>query len=76
MPRLTLLQAVVQVLEEADEPLHYREIARRLVARGLWHPTSRLPEVVGARLAVSVQWSYSPFRRTAPGWYDLKRERP
>jgi restriction system protein len=34
------------VLTEAGGPLHYRELARRIVQRGRWATTSRTPETV------------------------------
>lgn len=41
-----ILAEAVAVLSEADTPLHYRELTRRIQRRGRWTTSSRTPETV------------------------------
>ena len=36
---MNLLDAACSILREAAEPLHYREITKRILARGTWSYT-------------------------------------
>lgn len=45
-PNLTWPQAVLTVLRDAQEPLHYTEIARRIIERGLKTPIATANSVV------------------------------
>ena len=66
---------IEQVLREAREPLHYREITRRILAQGLWATKGLTPRAsVNARLAVDIKRNptNSQFRRTANGVYALR----
>ena len=68
------LDAAVAVLNEAGEPLHYREITRRMLALGLWTTTGKTPWVtVNARIAVEIRGrgTASRFVRVAPGRFAL-----
>ena len=38
------LNAVIQVLKDAGEPLHYKEIARRVLDSHLWTSSGKTPE--------------------------------
>ena len=72
----TALDAAEQVLAEAGEPLHYREIARRAIDGGGWHPGGKTPEAsLNSQLCVDMKkhGSGSRFRRVAPGTFALKR---
>jgi restriction system protein len=49
--QVTVVQAAQLVLTEAAEPLHYQEITRRILDRGLWDPKTKTPAAtVGAQL--------------------------
>jgi restriction system protein len=70
---VTLLEAVLQVLTDAGEPLHYREITDRIMAAG-WQTEGKTPwATVNARLATDINQhgSSSKFMRTAPGVFAL-----
>ena len=41
---MTSVDAAYQVLREAGEPLHYKEIARRILASRLWTTTGKTPQ--------------------------------
>ena len=72
---MSALSAARQVLEEAGEPLHCAEIAKRVLAAGLWQTTGKTPEAtVHAQLARSIQKAgqSSPFQRTAKGTFGLR----
>jgi len=65
---VSLKDAIVQVLGEADGPLHYREICKQVLERGLWKTSGMTPcDTVSARLATNT----SLFVRTQRGIYDL-----
>lgn len=74
--RLSSLDAAYEVLREAGEPLHYAEICRRMLQRGLWRATGKTPEAsVNSRLAVHIKTAgeNARFIRTAPGVFDVRR---
>jgi len=69
----TVLEVVATVLREAAEPLHYREITRRIVQRGLWVPGGKTPEAtVNAQLSTAIKKSgdASGFRRVGRGIFE------
>lgn len=69
----TVLEAVATVLREAAEPLHYREITRRIVERGLWVPGGKTPEAtVNAQLSTAIKkhGDASGFRRVGRGIFE------
>ena len=41
---MNAVDAAYKVLQEAGEPLHYAEIARRIVQAKLWQTNGRTPE--------------------------------
>ena len=70
-----VLTAVETVLKEAGEPLHYGDITKRLLERGLWTTTGRTPEAtVNAQLAVDIKrrGEASKFRRADKGVFALR----
>jgi restriction system protein len=71
---MNTIEAAYQVLREAKEPLHYREIARRMLEQGLWITTGKTPhDSVYSRILVDMQkhGSESRFCRPAPGMFGL-----
>ena len=71
---LSYKEAAVQVLEEAGQPLHYGEIARRAVAQELINPRGLTPEAtMGAQLYSDIKRraTESPFRRERRGVFGL-----
>lgn len=70
------LQAARLILEQADTPLHYEEITKRILANGLWHTNGKTPSTtVNAHIAVDIKrkGTASAFVRTAPGLYALNQ---
>jgi len=52
----TVVDAIQQVLADAGEPLHYREITQRVLSQGLWSSEGKTPEAtVNAQLAHSIK---------------------
>ena len=52
----TALEAAYEVLNEAEEPLHYEEVTRRMLERGLWQTRGKTPwATVNARIAVDIK---------------------
>ena len=71
---LNLLDSVCSILREAPEPLHYREITKRILARKMWSTRSKTPEAtVNAQLSVDIKQhgDSSRFRRVDRGVYAL-----
>ena len=71
---MTVLDVTYTVLEDAKEPLHYIEIAKRILERNLWTPHGKTPEhTVNAQLVVDInkKGTQSKFRRYGPGIYGL-----
>ncbi len=71
----SFLEAAFLVLFEAGEELHYEEITRRALERGLVSTAGRTPhETLNARLAVDIKerGEGSRFVRTAPGYFALR----
>ena len=69
------LDAVEVVLRDAAEPLHYREIAERVIARKLWSTDGKTPPAtINSRLAVDIQQRGpdSRFYRTDRGVFALR----
>jgi restriction system protein len=74
-----VLTAVVTVLTEAGEPLHYKEITKRLLNQGLWTTTGQTPDAtVNAQLAVDIKrrGEASKFRRVDKGVFALRAWAP
>ena len=72
---LSFKDAAYRVLAEAGEPLHYREIARRILEGGLSRSEAKSPATsLNAVLAVEIKrnGAKSPFVRVAPGVFGLR----
>ena len=53
---MNALDAAFEVLREADEPLHYRELTRRMLDRGLWTTKGKTPwETINSRINENYQ---------------------
>jgi Restriction endonuclease len=73
---MNILQAAELVLEEAQEPLHYRDIMQCILARQLWTTQGETPDqTLNAKLSLDIKdhGAASLFQRTAPGYYALRR---
>ena len=71
----SVLDVAHRILEEAGEPLHYQEIARRMIEQGLWSTKGKTPDAtVNARIAVDVKThrAESRFQRTGGGIFALR----
>lgn len=69
------LDAAHEVLRDAGEPLHYAEIARRMLERGLWKTAGLTPRFTVSRdLSGDIRehGAASRFRRTGPGVFALR----
>jgi restriction system protein len=72
---MNVLTAVETVLTDAGEPLHYKEITKRVLQRGLWATTGQTPDAtVNAQLAVDIKQrgETSVFNRTDKGIFALR----
>jgi restriction system protein len=72
---MNVLKAVETVLSDAGEPLHYREITRRMLAQGLWQSDGETPEAtINARIAMDIKEHglLSLFQRTDRGVFALR----
>lgn len=72
---LTFIDAAHRALEEAGQPLHYREITERALAKGWLETAGKTPwETLNARLCVDLkrQGDQSAFVRTEPGTFALR----
>lgn len=71
--------AVVRVLEEADEPLHYKEITKRIQESNYWMSSGKTPwNTINAQISMDIKMNgaQSRFLRTSPGCYILNKEVP
>ncbi len=76
---MTVLEIAEKVLAEAGEPLHYREIAQRMISQGLWRPDGQRPwATVISVITVDIKerGGESSFRRVARGVYALNDQFP
>lgn len=67
--------AAIQVLKEADRPLHAREIAKLIIEAGLWKSDGKTPAAtVGARLYSDIKSNgdTSPFVKVGPQTFALR----
>ena len=75
---MSALEAALKVLQQAGTPLHYREIAKRILEARLWATAGKTPAAtVNAQLAVDVKTrgKASAFRRCGRGVFALNTER-
>lgn len=73
---MTFMEAALAILEDAGEPLHYGEITRRALERGLLKTTGKTPdESLNSRLSVEIKKNgdKSVFVRTEPGTFGLRK---
>ena len=71
---MNAIDAAHEILRDAGTPLHYREIAKRMLAQKLWNTTGQTPwETVNARLSgdIKARGLASRFTRESPGVYAL-----
>jgi hypothetical protein len=76
MPELGWKEAIVKVLEEASEPMHYVEISEAMTTDGLRTTIGATPAAsVAATISMSMrdQGERSPFVRVSRGLYALRR---
>jgi len=67
--------AIVMVLSESKEPLHYQDITERILSRGIKTTAGATPSAtVNAQIAASIKHdgAASPFQRVAKGIFTLK----
>src|SRR5215207_8667980 len=67
--------AIIEVLTEAKEPLHYREITERILTRGLKTTDGATPDAtVGAQITASIKHDgvVSPFIKVGKGTFALR----
>ena len=75
MPDLSWRNAIIKVLENADEPMHYTDIAEEIAERGLRTKLRATPaNSVGSRISTSLrdEGGDSPFVRVSMGYYSLR----
>jgi hypothetical protein len=69
--------AVVTVLADAKEPLHYREITERILSRGLKTTDGATPDAtVGAQITASIKHDgiASPYMKVGRGTFALRQQ--
>jgi len=67
--------AIITVLSESNEPLHYQEITERILSRGIKSTAGATPSAtVNAQLTASIKrdGAASPFQRVGKGIFTLK----
>jgi len=72
---MSVLDAAIQVLKEADKPLHAKEITERILSKGLWKTFGKTPAAtVSARLYSDIKkkGGNSHFILQAPQTFGLK----
>ena len=73
--KLTVKDAVIQVLKTEAKPLHTEVITDMILSRGLWQTSGKTPAAtVEARIASDIKHNpnSSPFVRVAPRTYGLR----
>lgn len=74
---MTYLEAAYEILKQAGEPLHYKEITVRALAQGLIQPAGLTPEAtMGSRLYTDTKQEGSRFVRAGKGLFDLAERQP
>jgi len=71
--RLSQLDAAVEILKDAKEPLTCKEIVRRIFGRKIWSTTGRTPEdTLSASIKHEIaRGKNSRFRKAERGLYEL-----
>ena len=68
-------EAAIQILTEAEKPLHVNEISARILKAGLWQSRGKTPEAtVGARIYTNIRKNgdNSPFVKVGPQTFALR----
>ena len=74
---MTFLEAALEILKQAGQPLHYTEITERALAAGLVDTRGQTPEAtMGSRLYVDTKRPASRFRRVRRGVFELVEPQP
>lgn len=69
---MTVLETIVATLQASEEPLHYKEIARRISKSGLYTFAGTTPEAtVAGVLSLATRRIDSPIRRMGEGFYAV-----
>lgn len=72
---MNFLDAAYQVLKQANNSLHYSEIARLAMTGGLLVTTGQTPEAtMGSRLYVDTNRPESRFHRAGRGFFELSKQ--
>jgi restriction system protein len=69
------IQAAFQILKNCGQPLHYKEITKRILEKGLWQSTGKTPDAtVNSELAkdINKKGVSSDFQRVSEGTYALR----
>ena len=69
------IDAAAKVLEDSGEPLHIKEISRRILEQGLWETQGKTPDAtINAGISTDIQKNgeNSRFQRTDPGIFALR----
>lgn len=66
---MLLKDAIAKVLRESNQPMHYREICKLVIASGLWTSNGRTPE---ATVSAALASNKRTFNRVTPGMYEIK----
>ena len=70
--------AAIQVLTEAKKPLHYSDITRIAIEKGILETTGNTPEAsMNAQISVEIKnlGEASDFIRVSPGTFDLNKNK-
>jgi restriction system protein len=76
---VSALKAACEVLLEAGGPLHYREITKRILEKGLWKTSGKTPvATINAQIAVDIikHGDLSKFIRVGKGTFALRGTKP
>jgi len=76
---VSALKAAYEVLLEAGGPLHYREITKRVLEKGLWKTSGKTPAAtINAQIAVDIikHRELSKFIRVGKGTFALRGTKP
>ena len=68
-------EAAIQILTEAEKPLHVNEISSRILKAGLWQSRGKTPEAtVGAQIYTNIKnnGDNSPFVKVSPQTFALR----
>ncbi len=79
MPELSWRDAILRVLKEHSEPMHYTDIAEAIAEQGLRTQLGATPaSTVNAAIGLSLhnEGNSSPFRRAGKGLYSLSASPP